>query len=91
MYSMRAEVVGLSQIKTNDANPRQIKDSRFTKLVNSILIFPKMLEIRPIVVDDTFTARNIKSRILNCQAAIWGIMRSLLSCLRKKAWIKPNL
>jgi DNA modification methylase len=53
---MKTEVVKLSQIKTNAANPRQIKDDKFTKLVNSILVFPKMLEIRPIVVDNTFVA-----------------------------------
>ncbi|MDL2310268.1 site-specific DNA-methyltransferase, partial [Parabacteroides sp. OttesenSCG-928-B22] len=53
---MKTEVVKLSQIKVNGANPRQIKDEKFAKLVNSILIFPKMLDIRPIVVDNTFVS-----------------------------------
>ena len=48
--------IKLSQIKANEANPRSIKDERFTKLVNSVLVFPKMLEIRPIVIDNTFVA-----------------------------------
>ena len=53
---MKTEVVKLSQIKTNAANPRQIRDDKFDKLVNSILVFPKMLAIRPIVVDNTFVS-----------------------------------
>lgn len=53
---MKTEVVKLSQIKVNGANPRQIQDDKFAKLVNSILIFPKMLDIRPIVVDNTIVA-----------------------------------
>lgn len=51
---MNTEHVKLSQIKANSANPRTITDAKFKKLVNSVLVFPKMLEIRPIVVDDTF-------------------------------------
>jgi hypothetical protein len=53
---MKTEIVKLSQVTTNSANPRTIKDDKFAKLVNSILVFPKMLEIRPIVVDDTFVS-----------------------------------
>lgn len=51
--TMKTELVKLSQIRVNGANPRIIKDDKFAKLVNSILDFPKMLELRPIVVDDT--------------------------------------
>lgn len=53
---MKTEIVKLSQIKINSANPRHIKDDKFAKLVNSILVFPKMLELRPIVVDDTLVS-----------------------------------
>lgn len=53
---MKTELVKLSQIQTNSANPQHIKDDKFTKLVNSILTFPKMLELRPIVVDDTLVS-----------------------------------
>jgi len=42
----------LSAIHTNPANPRLIKDERFKKLCKSIEEFPKMMELRPIVVDD---------------------------------------
>jgi ParB-like chromosome segregation protein Spo0J len=42
----------LSQIKINPENPRVIKDNRFDKLVTSITEFPKMLELRPIIIDN---------------------------------------
>jgi hypothetical protein len=41
----------LSEIKPNQSNPRIIKDERFNKLVKSIEDFPKMMELRPIIVD----------------------------------------
>ena len=42
----------LSQIKPNPSNPRVIKDDKFKKLVKSITDFPKMLELRPMIVND---------------------------------------
>ena len=53
---MKIVHVNLSQIHINSANPRTITDEKFGKLIDSILVLPKMLELRPIVVDDTFTA-----------------------------------
>ena len=41
----------LTEIKPNPNNPRLIKDDRFKKLCNSISEFPKMMELRPIVID----------------------------------------
>ena len=41
----------LSDIHTNPSNPRLIKDERFKKLVKSIDEFPKMMALRPIIVD----------------------------------------
>ena len=52
---MNTETVHLSQIEVNEANPRKIMNDKFEKLVRSILILPKMLELRPIVVDNTMT------------------------------------
>lgn len=48
---MNIQKVKLSEIKSNPNNPRVIKDDKFAKLVRSIQEFPKMLEIRPIVVN----------------------------------------
>lgn len=41
----------LTKIKSNPSNPRVIKDEKFKKLCASIKEFPKMLELRPIIVD----------------------------------------
>jgi ParB-like chromosome segregation protein Spo0J len=43
--------IKLSEIKSNPNNPRVIKDEKFAKLVNSIKEFPKMMELRPMVVN----------------------------------------
>lgn len=67
---MKTEIVNLSQIQVNSANPRTITDTKFDKLINSILVLPKMLELRPIVVDSTFTALggNMRFRALSAIA-----------------------
>ena len=41
----------LSQLISNPNNPRIIKDEKFKKLVQSIKDFPKMMELRPMIVD----------------------------------------
>ncbi len=41
----------LSDIKANPNNPRVIKDEKFEKLVKSISEFPKMMELRPMVIN----------------------------------------
>lgn len=41
----------LSQIKPNPNNPRLIKDEKFEKLKKSIQDFPKMMELRPMVIN----------------------------------------
>ena len=41
-----------SEIKPNPNNPRIIKDDKFKKLVNSISEFPKMMALRPMVIDN---------------------------------------
>lgn len=56
--------VKLSQIKVNEDNPRSITEDKFNKLINSILSFPRMLEIRPIVVDKNWKALGGNMRYL---------------------------
>lgn len=41
----------ISDIKSNPNNPRVIKDDKFEKLVKSIQEFPKMMELRPMVIN----------------------------------------
>lgn len=45
----------LSDIKANPDNPRVIKDEAFNRLVQSIKDFPKMMALRPMVVNDNLT------------------------------------
>ena len=53
----------LSNIKGNPNNPRIIKDDKFKKLVKSISEFPKMLELRPIIVDENFIVQGGNMRL----------------------------
>lgn len=50
---MITETIKLTQVSQNEKNPRKITEGNLKKLINSILVFPKMLELRPIVIDDT--------------------------------------
>lgn len=43
--------IQINKVILNDQNPRGITDEKFEKLVDSILVFPKMLKVRPIVVN----------------------------------------
>lgn len=53
---MNTERIKLTQININTRNPRKISDSQLDRLVRSILIFPEMQSLRPIVIDETYTA-----------------------------------
>ena len=44
-------MIKLNTIKTNPNNPRIIKDEKFEKLKKSIQDFPKMMELRPMVIN----------------------------------------
>ena len=57
----------LSKIKSNPNNPRIIKDEKFKKLCESIKALPKMMELRPIVVDENFIVHggNMRLKALN--------------------------
>lgn len=67
---MQTEQVKLSQVTVNTANPRTISKEKFDKLINSILVLPKMLELRPVVTDDTMVALggNMRYRALSAIA-----------------------
>lgn len=49
---MKTEKVRLSQVKVNQDNPRSITERKLNLLVERLLVFPKMISIRPVVVDD---------------------------------------
>jgi ParB-like chromosome segregation protein Spo0J len=66
---MKTRVVKISDIKKNPNNPRIIKDEKFNKLVKSIQEFPKMLEIRPIVVNQDMIVLGGNMRLKACKEA----------------------
>jgi ParB-like chromosome segregation protein Spo0J len=66
---MQIKNVKLSEIKSNPNNPRIIKDDKFRKLVKSIQEFPKMLEIRPIVVNADMIVLGGNMRLKACKEA----------------------
>lgn len=68
--SMKTEIVKLSQVQVNEANPRTISKESFEKLIKSVLSLPKMLRIRPVVTDDSLVVLggNMRLRALTAIA-----------------------
>jgi len=63
---MKTEIISIDLIKSNESNPRFIKDENFEKLVNSIKSFPEMMLIRPLVIDETNTVLGGNMRLKAC-------------------------
>jgi hypothetical protein len=63
---MKTETISILKIKSNTNNPRVIKDEKFNKLVQSIKEFPKMLAIRPIVVNEDMIVLGGNMRLKAC-------------------------
>ena len=63
----KVTITALSKIKANPNNPRVIKDDKFKKLVKSIQEFPKMMELRPIVVNDDMVVLGGNMRLKACK------------------------
>ena len=70
MDSNKVQLLALSQVKVNADNPRNISGEKFQKLINSILVFPKMMELRPVVINAQFVALggNMRTNALNAIA-----------------------
>jgi DNA modification methylase len=66
---MKTQKVKIFEVKMNPNNPRLIKDDKFAKLVRSIKEFPKMLEIRPIVVNADMIVLGGNMRLKACKEA----------------------
>lgn len=90
------QLVKISQVKTNQDNPRLIKDFKFEKLVKSIKDFPDMLEKRPIVVDENMIVLGGNMRLKACQAAglteVWiDVAEGWTDEQKKEFVVKDNL
>ena len=66
---MHFQYLKISKVLPNPKNPRVIKDHQFKALVKSIKEFPKMLEIRPIVVNSDMIILGGNMRLKACQEA----------------------
>jgi len=92
---MEKTLVNINEVKENPENPRLIKDGKFKKLVKSIKEFPRMLEIRPIVVNDQMIVLGGNMRLKACKAAglkeVWIIKALDLTPEQQKEFvIKDN-
>jgi DNA modification methylase len=58
----------VSQLKTNASNPRQIKGEKLDKLKASIAGFQKMMELRPMIVDENNTVLGGNMRLAAIKA-----------------------
>ena len=95
---MTTEIVKITQLVENKDNTRYITKPAFEKLVKSILIFPRMLKIRPIVVDGNYKVlggnMRLKAleRIEEMQATeIRASLESLQTYKRKTELERANL
>ena len=51
-FDFKIKKMKLKDIKPNPNNPRVLRDDKFQKLKQSITEFPKMLSLRPMVIDE---------------------------------------
>jgi hypothetical protein len=66
---MHFQYLKINKVLPNPENPRVIKDHKYKALVKSIKEFPKMLEIRPIVVNSEMIILGGNMRLRACQEA----------------------
>jgi len=59
--------MNIKEIKFNNTNPRTITDSKLEQLKKSIKEFPKMLELRPLVIDEDNIVLGGNMRLKACR------------------------
>ena len=82
---METERVKISQLQVNEQNPRTCTDKQFEKLVRSVITFPKMLEVRPIVVGEGGVALGGNMRLRALQAIATMTDGEIMSHIEKSA------
>ena len=65
------KLVPIGSVKGNSRNPRFIRDEKFKKLVASLVEFPEMAHLRPLVVDETMTVLGGNMRLKAMQELKW--------------------
>ena len=65
------KLVPIGSVKGNSRNPRFIRDEKFKKLVASLVEFPEMATLRPLVVDENMTVLGGNMRLKAMQELKW--------------------
>lgn len=87
---METERVKISQLQVNEQNPRTCTDKQFEKLVRSVITFPKMLEVRPIVVGEGGVALGGNMRLRALQAIATMTDEEIMSHIEQSAKYKDR-
>ena len=95
MANVEVKMVKLSEIKLNPDNPRTISKKKMEYLVKSLNDLPDMLQIRPIVVDETMTClggnmRTLALRKAGAGEATVAIVTGLTTEQKREFVIKDN-
>lgn len=90
------EFVSIKDVIPNPTNPRIIRDDNFKKLVDSIRDFPKMLELRPIIVNEEMVTLGGNMRLRACKEAGLKqvpiiIAKGLTEAQQREFIVKDNL
>lgn len=92
---MKVEKVAIEKIKSNPKNPRVIRDDNFKKLVRSLLDFPEMMQLRPIVVDESGMVLGGNMRLKAASEAgledVWVARVELDDDKKKEFLVKDNI
>ncbi len=87
--------IEIKKLKPNPNNPRSINKNKFERLKKSITEFPKMLELRPIVVDENFVVLGGNMRLkalkdLGIKETFYIQQKDLTDEQKKQFVIKDN-
>ncbi len=90
------QLINIEEVKSNENNPRFIKDHKFKKLVKSIKEFPEMLKLRPIVVNASMVVLGGNMRLKACKEAglkeVWILKADELTEQQEREFIvKDNV
>jgi hypothetical protein len=66
---MNTRKENVNNIKTNPNNPRIIRDDNYKKLLQSVIDFPEMMDVRPIVIDENNIVLGGNMRLKACREA----------------------
>ena len=87
MEKNKIENINLHDLVENQDNPRSIEPQQMQKLVESILTFPKMLQMRPIVCNENrvILGGNMRFRaLLNIEQMEYEVIKNAIETVAVK-------